>query len=170
LQIIQLPMIWPRRNCDKNVEEFGLVGWDFSIGLVDEIVQIVRNWNPTMLNITDPSVCYVIFISMIVIHTESKLDTLRKRKFCAEDSRSSWLLLHLFLQQLGSYWPLPNALLSKFDSHLTLDPINCIVLANIKSFTCSCDRKVSRYCCRSNKSIRCIPHLHRLAEAVELSA
>ena len=114
MQISQLPVAIPMNPPQDNQDEAWRANWDFSMGLVEEIVQIVRHWSPSMQNVTDPSVCYIIFIAMVLIHMESKLESLYTRKTTAvEGSRSSWQLLHLFLQQLGNQWLLPKALISK---------------------------------------------------------
>lgn len=114
LQISQLPVSLPGTSERLSQDEAWLSSWDFSIGLVDDIVHIVRNWNPSMQNLTDPSICYIIFIAMVLIYMESKLESPRRRTARAEeDSRSSWQLLHLFLQQLGNQWLLPKALIGK---------------------------------------------------------
>ena len=116
LQISQLPVAVPGSFEKLTHDEAWLSNWDCLIGLVDDIVQIIRNWNPSTQTITDPSVCYIIFIAMILIHMESKLELPRARRAGSEDnSRSSWQLLYLFLQQLGNQWLLPKALIGKLD-------------------------------------------------------
>jgi hypothetical protein len=112
MRIGQLPVLLPGSPGKDNLNEIWLTNWDFCLGLVDEIVQIMRSWNPSTQKLTDPSVCYIIFVAMILIHMESKLESPRPRTAREEESsRSSWQLLHLFLEQLSNQWLLPKALI-----------------------------------------------------------
>ena len=114
MQISHLPVALPGSSVHLTQNEAWRANWDFSLVMVDEIVQIVRNWSPGMQNLTDPPVCYIIFVAMVLIHMASKLESPHARTGVAEaDSRSSWQLLHLFLKQLGAQWHLAKALIGK---------------------------------------------------------
>ncbi|CZR60145.1 uncharacterized protein PAC_10041 [Phialocephala subalpina] len=112
MHISQLQVLVPESVVKDNQNEILLANWDSCMGFVDEVMQIIRYWNPSTQKLTDPSICYIIFIAMVLIHMESKLES-RRNGTAREEAvtRSSWQLLHLFLQQLSNQWLLPKALI-----------------------------------------------------------
>lgn len=170
MQISQLPVALPGHPTQVNQGEAWRANWDFSLAMADEIVQIIRNWTPSMPNLTDPSVCYIIFIAMVLIHMASKLESSRVRTAVAEaDGRSAWQLLHLFLEQLGTQWLLPKALISRFYPFichwipLTLFRYCLLTLRNL-----SCGRKVQRCSVRTHNTLRCLSHKPEFGKTIDL--
>jgi hypothetical protein len=116
ITIANLIVSMPKALSEASPDFSWLADWDSSIGIIDEIVQIVKNWDPRMCYLTDPCVGYIIFVAMIMIHIDSKLQYDHRKPAEGDDSsRSSWQLLNLFLQQLSNQWHLPKALIGKVD-------------------------------------------------------
>ncbi|PVH70743.1 hypothetical protein DL98DRAFT_521447 [Cadophora sp. DSE1049] len=91
--------------------ESWLRDWGTVMNISDDIVQIVKVWDTRTIHLVDPAIGYIVFLSMVMIHTDSRLDHLGKRSVLSEEnSKNSWQLLVLFLHQLSTYWLLPKAL------------------------------------------------------------
>ena len=86
---------------------------DVCITYVDRIVEVCSNWDSGMCSQTDPAVGFIIFIAMVMVHIEQKLEGKLERSQNQEQSNSSFQLMRLFLQQLGQKWHLAQILIGK---------------------------------------------------------
>ncbi|CZR56532.1 uncharacterized protein PAC_06421 [Phialocephala subalpina] len=101
------------KSQDPIDSESWLHDWRTAMDITDDIVQIAKNWDTRTIHLADPAIGYIVFVSMVMIHTDSRLDHLGGRSVLSEEcSKNSWQLLVLFLHQLSTYWLLPKALLA----------------------------------------------------------
>jgi hypothetical protein len=88
--------------------------WDATIGSVVDIVEIIKNWDPRTCNLADPAVSYIVFVAIVLVQIDIKLQSNQRRANQVEnDAQNSSQLLTSFLHQLSNHWPLPKALLGK---------------------------------------------------------
>lgn len=114
ISLCHLLVTIPKSTSQHVSKEDWLSYWDTSMLFVDKVVQIVRNWDPSLYHLADPCVSYIIFIAIMMAHMNTTIDTGRKVAAEVEEiNRSSWWILLLFLQQLSNHWVLPKALISK---------------------------------------------------------
>ena len=115
LMEINLSTLW--LNLPKPQDEVSsrpwLMDWYAALDVTDKIVQVIRQWDPALVYLADPAIGYIVFVTMVVIHTHSRLDreetglAVTKR----DQSEDGWQLLKLFLRRLSDHWLLSKALL-----------------------------------------------------------
>ncbi|KAI1502337.1 fungal-specific transcription factor domain-containing protein [Biscogniauxia marginata] len=87
--------------------------WDIVINITDDVIEIIKQWDMRTVHLADPVIGFVVFMSMVVVHIDSKLDHRRGEAASDEEgSQIAWQLLLLFLHQLSTYWSLPKALIA----------------------------------------------------------
>ncbi|KAJ9612108.1 hypothetical protein H2200_003705 [Cladophialophora chaetospira] len=100
-----------------------LRNWQLSLEICEDIVGVVKQWNPEICSSVDPAVCFIVSSTMIVLHLHGKeaenpeLD-FRSKLTSYED------LLRLFMEQFALLWNLPRFLVSMYSMpHLVTSDI-----------------------------------------------
>ena len=95
--------------------------WDVSLGLLEDMVAIVRAWDPRYAPMSDPAVCFIVFTTLVLLDTDLRLELERPASKARESStQASLQLLRLFLERLAHYHQLPKVLLGMLEHILRL--------------------------------------------------
>jgi hypothetical protein len=98
-------------NLQENESEW-LDRWRRTLEYCEDIVLVVREWNPQQCLSVDPAVCFVISEALMIIHLHSQ-DLGNSEPELQIRLQSHKDLLLLFLEQFATIWHLPRFLISK---------------------------------------------------------
>jgi len=98
-------------NLQENESEW-LDRWRRTLEYCEDIVLVVREWNPQQCLSVDPAVCFIISEALIMIHLHSQ-DLGNSEPELQTRLQTHKDLLLLFLEQFATIWHLPRFLISK---------------------------------------------------------
>jgi Fungal specific transcription factor domain len=112
---INLARFW--QQLPKPYDQVGsrawLIDWCAALETAERIVDVIKQWDTGFIYLADPAISYIIFVSMVLIQTDKRLDRQAiGLAVTGERSQDSWQLLKMFLQRLSSHWLLSKALLA----------------------------------------------------------
>ena len=120
IYLCNMLMSMPKEISQMNTDAEFSHDLDVCITYVERIVEVCSNWDSGMCSQTDPAVGFIVFIAMVMVHIEQKLDGKFNRSQKQDQSNSSFQLMRLFLQQLGQKWHLAQTLVGR----LLLPPVD----------------------------------------------
>lgn len=99
----------------RNESEW-LKNWQASLEICEDVVLIVRHWDPEHCSSVDPAICLLILRTLILIQLHSKQLTNSDLELKSKLSSYQDLLL-LFMGHFATLWNLPSFLISKLCTH-----------------------------------------------------
>ncbi|KEF52552.1 uncharacterized protein A1O9_11394 [Exophiala aquamarina CBS 119918] len=97
----------------KNESEW-LRNWQASLEMCEDVVSIVRHWDPKHCTSVDPATCLLILRTLILIHLHGKQSTKSELELKSKLSSYEDLLL-LFMGHFATTWNLPSFLINSFN-------------------------------------------------------
>jgi len=89
-----------------------LRNWQASLEICEDVVLVVKHWDPEYCSSVDPAICLLILRTLIVIQLHSK--QLENSELEPKVKLSSYQeILRLFMGHFATLWNLPNFLISK---------------------------------------------------------
>ena len=93
-----------------------LRNWQMSLEICEDIVSVVKQWDPKLSSSVDPAICFIISSALLLVHLHSK-DPANSESESRSKLSSYKDLLLLFMEQFASIWNLPRFLISKQSTH-----------------------------------------------------
>lgn len=98
-------------NLQENESEW-LTRWRRTLEGCEDIVLVIREWNPQQCLSVDPAVCLIASEALMILHLHSQ-DMANSEPELQTRLRTHKDLLLLFLEQFATIWDLPRFLISK---------------------------------------------------------